>query len=389
MANYRIFVPARKGSEMPDITINVEASNWLVALKESLKKIGSQGDNLSNILCETGEDGTMRVADPTTKRVFIIKEIEATAEESADDRLMREAEERSKRSREEAERADAARVEARNRLEEMKQQEEAAKAAEEAEAGLRTRQRQAAEEVFNAAQEEATALAQQAAEDATGTIGSIRIEEVQRAVREKKKKEKKDAAKDEWDDLDDWYDGDEETDSRENTLDEVLSDVFMATEDLYSQEPSEASSMVLDQAMKHVKAEAGSVFLIELNTALQDLMIASARGPIGQDIQGMKLPRGKGIVGFSALKAIKLTVNNVQRNPNFYGKLDKQFGFRTRSLLCIPVMHEERLFGVIEMVNKTSEEGEWSNYDRSVVESLANLLGKVLNYKANMVSLNI
>jgi len=388
MANYRIFVPARKGSEMPDITINVEASNWLVALKESLKKIGSQGDNLSNILCETTEDGTMRVADPTTKRVFIIKEIEATAEVSADDRLMREAEERAKKSREDAERADAARAEAQSRLEEMKQQEEAAKAAEDAEAALRTRQRQVAEEALNAAQQEATSLAQQAAEDATGTIGSIQIEEVQRAVREKMK-ENKDAGTDEWDDLDDWYDGDEEVDSRENTLDEVLSDVFMATEDLYTQEPSEASGMVLDQAMKHLKAEAGSVFLIELNTALQDLVIASARGPIGQDIQGMKLPRGKGIVGFSALKAIKLTVNNVQRNPNFYGKLDKQFGFQTRSLLCIPVMHEERLFGVIEMVNKTSEEGEWSNYDRSVVESLANLLGKVLNYKASMVSLNI
>ncbi len=388
MANYRIFVPARKGSEMPDITINVEASNWLVALKESLKKIGSQGDNLSNILCETTEDGTMRVADPTTKRVFIIKELEATAEESADDRLMREAEDRAKKSREEAERADAAQAEARNRLEEMKQQEQASKAAEEAEASMRTRQRQAAEEAFNAAQQEATTLAQQAAEDATGTIGNIRIEEVQRAVREQKK-EKKDADKDEWDDLDDWYEGDEEIDSRENTLDEALSDVFMATEDLYAQEPSEASGMVLDQAMKHLKAEAGSVFLIELNTALQDLVIASARGPIGQDIQGMKLARGKGIVGFSALKAIKLTVNNVQRNPNFYGKLDKQFGFQTRSLLCIPVVHEERLFGVIEMVNKTSEEGEWSNYDRSVVESLANLLGKVLNYKANMVSLNI
>ncbi len=94
MANYRIFVPARKGSEMPDITINVEASNWLVALKEGLKKIGEQGDSLSNILCETGEDGSMRVADPATKRVFVIKEVEVTGEASAEDLLMKEAEER-------------------------------------------------------------------------------------------------------------------------------------------------------------------------------------------------------------------------------------------------------------------------------------------------------
>ena len=389
MANYRIFVPARKGSEMPDITINVEASNWLVALKESLKKIGEQGDSLSNILCETGEDGSMRVADPATKRVFIIKEVEA-ATEAAEDLLMKEAEERAKRSREEAERAEAARLEAAKRVEELKLQEQAAKAAEEAETSLRTQQREAAEADLVSARAEATALANQAAEDATGTIGNIRIEEVQRAVRDKKKAERKvsGAAGDEWDDLDDWYDDEEAAGNLENTLDGVLSDVFMATEDLYTQEPNEASGSVLDQAMKHVSAEAGSVFLIELNTALQDLNIAAARGPIGKDIQGIKLPRGKGIVGFSALKGIKLTVNNVQRNPNFYGKLDQQFGFKTQSLLCIPVSHEERLFGVIEMVNKTGD-GEWTGDDRKVIESLAAHLGKVLSYKASMVSLNI
>ena len=387
MANYRIFVPARKGSEMPDITINVEASNWLVALKEGLKKIGEQGDSLSNILCETAEDGSMRVADPATKRVFVIKEVEATGEASAEDLLMKEAEERARKSREDAEKAEAARVEAMKRVEELKVQEESAKAAAEAEALLKTQQRQQAEVDLETAREEATALANQAAEDATGTIGNIRVEEVQRAVRDQARKDGAPGANEWDDDLDDWYD-DDEGEGFENTLDGVLSDVFMATEDLYNLEPNQASGTVLDQAMKHVSAEAGSVFLIELNTALQDLIIAAARGPIGKDIEGIKLARGKGIVGFSALKGIKLTVSNVQRNPNFYGKLDQQFGFKTHSLLCIPVTHEERLFGVIEMVNKTDED-EWTNDDRKVIESLANLLGKVLSYKASLVSLNI
>ena len=387
MANYRIFVPAKKGSEMPDITINVEASNWLVALKVGLKKIGEQGDSLSNILCETGEDGSMRVADPTTKRVFIIKEVEA--EEGSDaDRLMQEAEERAQKSREDAERAELARSEALKRVEELKVQEEAAKAAAEAESSIKTHQREQAEADLATAHQEATTLANQAAEDATGTIGNINVEEVQRAVREKGTKAEA-APKGEWDDdLDDWYDDDDEGEGFENTIDSVLSDVFMATDDLYNLEPNEASGSVLDQAMKHVSAEAGSVFLIELNTALQDLTITAARGPIGKDIEGIKLPRGKGIVGFSALKGLKLTVNNVQRNPNFYGKLDQQFGFRTQSLLCIPIAHEERLFGVIEMVNKTGDE-DWTGTDRNVVESLANLLAKVLSYKASMVSLNI
>jgi len=248
-----------------------------------------------------------------------------------------------------------------------------------------TRQRQAAEDALAVARQEAEERARQAAEDATGTVGSIRVEEVKAATREAFLPKKKDER---WEDLDDWYGSDGDGSALENTLDSVLSDVFMATENIYNLEPAEASGVVLDQAMKHVRAEAGSVFLVELNTALQDLVIAAARGPIARNLEGLKLPRGKGIVGFSALKGIKLTVSNVQRNPNFYGKLDQQFGFRTRSLLCIPIVFEERLFGVLEMVNRVDGE-EWTSFDHNVVESLANLLGKVLNVRAGLIALNL
>ncbi len=97
---------------MPDLSIKVEASNWLVALKESLRQIGEQGDALANIVCETGPDGSLRIADPGSKRVFIIRQAADTAD---DDALVQEAERRAAESRAEAEAAAAVTQEAASR----------------------------------------------------------------------------------------------------------------------------------------------------------------------------------------------------------------------------------------------------------------------------------
>jgi len=180
MAHYRILVPARRGSDMPDMTLSVEASNWLVALKESLRTIGEQGDSLQNILCETVEDGTMRVADPASKRVFVIREVEPDQGSHDSSDLLQKAEDQARRSREEAERAEATRLEAQRRLAEMKRQEEAAKEAADADARAEeTRQAKSSLKQANLKAQEASA---RAAEDATGTVGNISVAEVRKAA---------------------------------------------------------------------------------------------------------------------------------------------------------------------------------------------------------------
>lgn len=364
MAKYRVFLPARKGSKGQDITLSIEASNWLVALKASLKQIGEQGDSLSNILCETAEDGTLRVADPQSRRVFIIEELK---EETSRD-LQKEADEIAVRSREIAVKAEEARRLAVANLERIKKEDLIQASG--LEAASREKARYTAEQAVVEARAKAEQAAEQAAEDATGTVAEVKVEKVSAAAKEK------------YDDLDDWY-GDEDASKKESELDGAISDIFMSTEALYSMEEEDAMSFVLDQAMKHVPSEAGSVFQVQTNTALQDLKIVAARGPIGKKLEGLTIARGKGIVGFSALKSIKLTVNNVQRNPNFYGEMDKQFGFKTWSLLCVPIVYEGRLFGVIEMVNKKAGK-EWATNDLKIIEVLADILGKTINYHRSL-----
>ncbi len=367
---------------MPDLSIKVEASNWLVALKESLRQIGEQGDALANIVCETGPDGSLRIADPGSKRVFVIRQ---AAEAAGDDELVKEAERRAAESRAEAEAAAVITQQAVSRLQDVEERisgpaaselpavapvtpEPAAAPEPGPDPALLEAQRRLEEEKARletelaAARATLEAAANKAAEEATGVLGKVEVKERSKAV------------KDEWDDLDDWYDGDE---PEEKTVDNIVADVFLATDDLHEQEEAAAAAKILKLANQHVEAEASSIFFSDMNSALKDLVIVEASGPVANKIKGIHVPVGKGIVGFCVQNGVKLTVNSVQQNPNFYGKLDQEFGFRTYSILCVPIQHGSRTYGAIELINKKGD-GKWTTTDANVLESLGMILGKAI-----------
>jgi GAF domain-containing protein len=157
----------------------------------------------------------------------------------------------------------------------------------------------------------------------------------------------------------------------------MVADVFLATDNLHEEDEAVAAKQVLDLANQHVEAEASSIFFSDMNSALKDLIIVEASGPVANKIKGIHVPVGKGIVGFCVQNGVKLTVNSVQQNPNFYGKLDQEFGFRTSSILCVPIQHGSRTYGAIELINKKGD-GKWSTNDANVLESLGMILGRAI-----------
>jgi len=419
MANFNVFVPARKGSDMPDLTLKVEASNWLVALKESLKQIGEQGDALANIVCETAPDGSIRVADPGSKRVFVIAKVDS----ARDAEFEKEAERRAVESRSLAVAAEKAHKETEARLKEVENRMSVVppKPAEPVQAApapvapaaaapaaaapaaaapaaaapaaaapvvddtarrLEEEKRRLEAELA-AAKAKLEAAARKAAEEATGVLGHVEVQKVEKKPAGKAAKDapKAKAGGDEWGDLDDWYDG---VDTSEETIDGVVSDLFLATSQLHEKNESESALEVLKLAAKYVTSEAASVFYSDINSALKDLVIVAASGPVGNKILGVRVPLGKGIVGFSVVNGVKLIVNSVDRNPNFYGKLDQEFGFKTHSILCVPIQHGERTYGAIEMINKKGEDSTWTANDANVIESLAKILGRAVDTSINV-----
>jgi putative methionine-R-sulfoxide reductase with GAF domain len=73
MAKFEVFIPA-SGPGSFDLTLRVEADNWLAALNTGMKKIGEKGGAGANVLVDIQDDESIHVTDPKSGRVFRIKE---------------------------------------------------------------------------------------------------------------------------------------------------------------------------------------------------------------------------------------------------------------------------------------------------------------------------
>lgn len=75
------------------------------------------------------------------------------------------------------------------------------------------------------------------------------------------------------------------------------------------------------------------------------------------------LTLGDGFVGKAAQSGKYIMNNEVAQHPQHYSDIDNETGFRTRSLLCMPLIYRDRVVGVIQLLNKM--DGEFNDEDVS------------------------
>jgi serine/threonine protein kinase len=91
----------------------------------------------------------------------------------------------------------------------------------------------------------------------------------------------------------------------------------------------------------------------------------------------IRLPLGKGIAGVVALELRTEVINDIYLDPRFNKDVDATTGFRTRNMICMPVLGSDLdLLGVIQVLNKKS--GNFDSYDESMLSQLAIHVGLAL-----------
>jgi HD-GYP domain-containing protein (c-di-GMP phosphodiesterase class II) len=73
---------------------------------------------------------------------------------------------------------------------------------------------------------------------------------------------------------------------------------------------------------------------------------------VGQQLKRLHISRQSGIAGWIARNGKPLIVNDAAKNANFYKLIDNATGFKTRSIIGVPIMINEKVIGVIEVLNK-------------------------------------
>jgi signal transduction histidine kinase len=125
---------------------------------------------------------------------------------------------------------------------------------------------------------------------------------------------------------------------------------------------------VMQIAMVEMDAEGASVWLRGAGGSLE---CRGAAGEAGARLLGMRVPPGKGIVGWALKRRQSVLVPDVQTDPRFYREVGDRIGFNTRDLIAAPLVVREGSIGVLEAVNKKRE--PFSLADVAWMEVLASL----------------
>ena len=129
----------------------------------------------------------------------------------------------------------------------------------------------------------------------------------------------------------------------------------------------------LDVALEVVGADAGSILLYNADKNM--LVFRHAVGPVAASLlgTGLDLSLGKGIAGDVFRTGMGRLTPDVEQDADHIGTVDARTGYRTRSLMTVPLNTRQGLpLGVIQFVNKRS--GEFDAGDMAVGEIVGSLV---------------
>jgi len=93
--------------------------------------------------------------------------------------------------------------------------------------------------------------------------------------------------------------------------------------------------------------------LLLMETSTGRLKFEIAMGIDANTLKDVYIEKGEGIAGWVCEHGKPLVVEDVSKDPRFSSRVDDLLGFKTRSVVCVPLLNgSNRVVGVIELINK-------------------------------------
>ena len=116
--------------------------------------------------------------------------------------------------------------------------------------------------------------------------------------------------------------------------------------------------LIVAAASRVVEADRCSLFLVDHERG--ELWSKVAQGVGTKEI---RFPMGRGIAGAVAQTNTSVNIPDAYADPRFNKNVDKQTGYRTRSILCVPMRSVEgEVVGVLQALNKLGPPGNKPGY---------------------------
>ncbi|HZI94280.1 MAG TPA: sensor domain-containing diguanylate cyclase [Patescibacteria group bacterium] len=144
----------------------------------------------------------------------------------------------------------------------------------------------------------------------------------------------------------------------------VLSDISQAANSVL--EPRKVMEIVMTRAQDLIQTEAWSLLLVDEKE--HTLSFELVMGQRVDDVKDYRIKIGQGVAGWVVQYKRPLIVNNVREDRRFDARFDMLTGFRTRSILCAPLISRGRIIGAVELINK--RRGPFNKEDLQMVTTL-------------------
>lgn len=132
--------------------------------------------------------------------------------------------------------------------------------------------------------------------------------------------------------------------------------------------------VIIHATKKTMEVEAASLMLFD-ETA-DELYFHKTRG--GSDrVRSMRLKADQGIAGKVLKTGVPMIVNDTTKDSTFCADVDRQTGFDTRQVLCVPLMVRGHPIGVVQAINKLRGE-PFSDEDMLLFSAFAHQAATVI-----------
>jgi GAF domain-containing protein len=127
---------------------------------------------------------------------------------------------------------------------------------------------------------------------------------------------------------------------------------------------------ILTIALEAVESENGSILLLDEES--DELVFVAVVGVRQEELTDYRIPAGSGIAGWVKTYKKSALVPDVRKDDRWISSVDQSIGFHTRSLMAVPLILEDRVMGVMEVVNSMPED-HFNETDLSLLLLVARL----------------
>lgn len=132
---------------------------------------------------------------------------------------------------------------------------------------------------------------------------------------------------------------------------------------------------ILHKAYEFVPSESGSILLDDpfrkvASRKENELVFIATFGELSRDLIGRRLSAQHGIVGVVYQTGTPYLSADVGTDSYFYGNIDEQIGYKTHSVVAVPIYIGKHVCGVLELINRL-EGKSFTSRDMTLLEIFA------------------